>query len=109
MVIQATIECFPFDSLKDAQGTALYYLTKKSYVLVQAPTGFGKTAVSLSVVLPEIQNGRQIIIATRTKSQIFDIFLKWIGRFNEKNRNLISCVPLISRKDLCIEPKKKDV
>ncbi|MFX1532927.1 MAG: helicase C-terminal domain-containing protein [Promethearchaeota archaeon] len=109
MTIRPSIDFFPFDSLKPAQGVMLHRLTKERYILVQAPTGFGKTAVALSVVLPEILNNRQIIIATRTKSQIFDIYLRWLARFSEHKKfiNQVTCVPLIAREDLCIEPDKQ--
>ncbi|MFX0090411.1 MAG: helicase C-terminal domain-containing protein [Candidatus Hodarchaeota archaeon] len=110
MTIQPSIDFFPFDSLKPAQGVMLHRLSKERYVFVQAPTGFGKTAVALSVVLPEILNGKQIIVATRTKNQIFDIYLKWLSRFSAHKKvvNQVTCVPLIAREDLCVNPDKKN-
>ncbi|MFX0063141.1 MAG: hypothetical protein ACFFC7_13265 [Candidatus Hermodarchaeota archaeon] len=70
-MVSKSIDIFPFDRLKPGQGVMLHYMPKKHRILVQAPTGAEKTAVALSATLPELSNGKQLIIATRTKSQIF--------------------------------------
>ncbi|MFX1252201.1 MAG: DEAD/DEAH box helicase [Promethearchaeota archaeon] len=98
-----SFDIFPFTKLKTNQGLMLYYLSNYRYVLVQAPTGFGKTAVALSALLPELLNNYQIIIATRTKSQLFDIYMNWLNRFrNQQALKDMTCVPLIARDDLCL-------
>ncbi|MFX0062941.1 MAG: DEAD/DEAH box helicase [Candidatus Hermodarchaeota archaeon] len=105
-----SFDIFPFTKLKTNQGLMLYYLSNYRYVLVQAPTGFGKTAVALSALLPELANNCQIIIATRTKSQLFAIYMKWLNRFrNQQALKDMTCVPLIARDDLCLASRPAEV
>ncbi|MFX0060578.1 MAG: helicase C-terminal domain-containing protein [Candidatus Hermodarchaeota archaeon] len=103
MVLANSIDIFPFTRLKPGQGVMLHYLSKKRRIIVQAPTGAGKTAVALSAMLPELSKGKQLIIATRTKSQIFDVFFKKLQHFRGRvDLDQISYVPLIAEHDLCV-------
>ncbi|MFX0066246.1 MAG: DEAD/DEAH box helicase [Candidatus Hermodarchaeota archaeon] len=103
MGLANSIDLFPFPRLKPGQGVMLHYLSKKRRILVQAPTGAGKTAVALSAMLPELSTGKQLIVATRTKSQIFDVFLKKLQHFKGRvDLDQISYVLLIAQHDLCV-------
>lgn len=123
---------FPFD-FKTGQEKCLTELTINPYNLWQAQTGFGKTLLSLCATFPYFLNPhhplKQIIVFVRTKTQIFRFFedIKKITDQYLLQRATIDALlgshtyfqavdltnpffalPLISKKDLCVQNFPED-
>lgn len=108
-----SLSLFPYQRLRPFQTQFLKAIAKNRRIIVQAPTGAGKTIVALSALLPsvDIERGISLIIFTRTKSQVFDAHLREIANLSKSRESrggrMIQAIPLISKGDLCISPERK--
>jgi len=73
----------------------------RGVLVAEACNGFGKTACSLSSVLPL---GHKVVYATRTHEQVRQVLLE-LERINGKARTDFSAVHLASRQHLCLNDK----
>ncbi|MFW9991180.1 MAG: helicase C-terminal domain-containing protein [Candidatus Odinarchaeota archaeon] len=105
-----TYRIFPFDSFKQDQGSLILKVLNEDRLIVQAPTGFGKTAVMFSTLLPFVTVlGARLVLVTRTKMQIFKVFLRELRKLvlNISDRKLqyrykqLHIVPLIGKTSMC--------
>ncbi|UCH56661.1 MAG: hypothetical protein JSV18_04695, partial [Candidatus Bathyarchaeota archaeon] len=74
-------------------------------LIAEACNGFGKTASSLSTLLP---SGRPIVYATRTHEQVRQV-LEEVSTINESAGERFTAVNLASRQHLCINPDCRDL
>ncbi|MFW9996963.1 MAG: helicase C-terminal domain-containing protein [Candidatus Odinarchaeota archaeon] len=105
-----TYSIFPYQTFKNQQGRLIQKVLLTDRLIVQAPTGSGKTSVMLSSLLPFVKlcNAR-LIIATRTKMQIFSVFMKEFRKLvaNIKDEQLmeqysrLKIVPLVGKTSMC--------
>lgn len=99
---------FPYDSFRAYQEEAIKFILTNPYTILNAATGFGKTIVALSAYLPFVKAGYQLIILTRTKSQIFEVILaelRYILRISSNENKIITFVPVIGKNTACVAPK----
>jgi len=76
-------------------------LKNKEHVILEAPTGMGKTASVLSAVLPIMfENELKIIYACRTHQQVIGI-LNEISKIKQKTKESIFPIGLWGRRQLC--------
>ncbi len=108
-----TTELFPYPKFKPNQLRLIKFIHRNPRVLVHAPTGFGKTPIALAALLPFVRSeknpdGSQLIVFTRTKTQIFERYLQEISRIvkDRKRYGYIRALPLIAKADYCIQNKK---
>lgn len=130
--IQALQYLFPFP-FQVKQEKFLPDIVASPYTLLQAPTGFGKTLISLMAMFPYLIDTNhplnQIVIFVRTKTQIFrfleDNFLvqkQYLKHYHELTNllELPTCdskekslpfltIPLIGKDDLCIHEDRDKV
>jgi DNA excision repair protein ERCC-2 len=77
-------------------------LKEKQHIVLEAPTGLGKTASVLAGVLPiAINNELKIIYACRTHQQVIGI-LNEISKIKQKTKESIFPIGLWGRKELCL-------
>ncbi len=97
-------QLFPYDTLKQFQVQAIRAIQSHERVMLHAPTGFGKTIVSLVALLPLIKrNNQQLVIFTRTKAQIFTAIFRELSLLARKQvYGYLTAVPIVTKKDLCI-------
>ncbi len=99
-------EIFPYQEFKKAQSEAIRLIWRHKRLMLHAPTGFGKTIVSLASLIPKIRHEeKQLIILTRTKTQIFSSVMKEIKTLAQTGNEFfkyLKVVPLVSKEDLCI-------
>lgn len=100
---------FPYDTFRTYQEESIKFILTNPHAILNASTGFGKTIVALSAYLPFVKAGYQLIILTRTKSQIFEVILaelRYILSINSKdtkqNDKLITFVPIIGKTSACV-------
>ena len=80
-------------------------LDSKNHVVIEAPTGSGKTFTSLASALPLVlENNRKIIYCVRTNSQQEQV-IKELKEF-KKSGNEVSVVAIQGRQSMC--PQQKD-
>lgn len=111
-LVEETYQIFPFSSFKSEQGRLIQKTLLNDRLIVHASTGFGKTAVMLSVLLPFVRRfNRRLIIVTRTKMQIFNVYMKELRNItsNMKNKGLsdsykkgLAVLPLVGKSSMCI-------
>ena len=109
---------FPY-SFKSYQREFLHNLVLHSHVLWQAPTGFGKTIVSLTSMIPFLLDNKhplqKIIFFVRTKTQVFRILDECnkltdsLSKLTEFSNRTIRSLPLIGKEELCVHPQKVNV
>lgn len=80
-----TKDTFPYAKYKPNQVALISFIQRYPKVLVHAPTGFGKTPIALSSLLPFVRSdqkpsGSQLIVFTRTKTQIFQVYFRELAR-----------------------------
>lgn len=91
---------FPYDSFRPNQetmlNTAAEAAREKKICLIDAPTGSGKSSI-ISAMLANA-NGRKIVVAVRTVSQL-NIFIREIGLIKRKKR--VKAAYLIGKRNMC--------
>ncbi|AEH23975.1 helicase C-terminal domain-containing protein [Pyrococcus yayanosii] len=100
------LEYFPYESLRPNQEEFIRLVSdavrKGKNLIVEAPTGFGKTISVLAGILPHaIAMGYKVVYLARTHKQMDRVIeeLKAIGR-----KAKVSGVEFRSRKELCLHP-----
>lgn len=98
---------FPFDNVRESQDELMDFLTKnfenKQHSIVHAPTGLGKTAAVLTVILPfAIKNDLKVFFLTSRHTQ-HKIVTETLLMINEKNNSKITGVSIIGKKWLCMQ------
>jgi DNA excision repair protein ERCC-2 len=96
---------FAYDSFRDYQANAINTiynaLLNKRHVLLEAPTGWGKTSVALAASLAiQKEKDLRIIYICRTNQQIFTV-LNELSKIQRKGIN-INMLGLYGRHQLCI-------
>lgn len=100
--LKKALELFPYESFRSNQMILLNRLLKKDRVILHAPTGFGKTAVVLSAVLSKMNLAEEkLLIFTRTKQQILDVYINEFGKIMDKGIGL-NVIPLVGKGDYCL-------
>ncbi|NJE85750.1 DEAD/DEAH box helicase [Thermococcus sp. CX2] len=97
-------EYFPYNKLRPHQQEFINLVNeavrKGENVIIEAPTGFGKTVSVLAGILPHaIEMGYKVIYLARTHKQM-DRVIEELKAINRKTP--VSGVELRSRKDLCL-------
>ncbi|NPA47440.1 MAG: DEAD/DEAH box helicase [Thermococci archaeon] len=100
----ADISYFPYETLRPNQREFMELVSEAvrdgSSVVVEAPTGFGKTIATLAAVLPVAkERGLKIVYLARTHRQM-DRVIEELKEINRRSR--VSGVELRSRKELCL-------
>jgi len=95
---------FPYDTLRPNQREFMELVSNAvqegNNVVVEAPTGFGKTVAVLSAVLPVAKElGLKVVYLARTHRQM-DRVIEELKEINRKQH--VSGVELRSRKELCL-------
>ncbi len=95
---------FPYQTLKKYQVRAIREIQGHQRVMMHAPTGFGKTIVTLVALLPYIKKeGKQLVIFTRTKTQIFEAIFRELSLLaNKRVYGFLTAIPIITKADLCL-------
>ncbi|MFQ5976754.1 MAG: helicase C-terminal domain-containing protein [Candidatus Heimdallarchaeota archaeon] len=107
------LRLFPYEQLRPYQPEFLKAIARYRRVIAQAPTGAGKTIMALAALLPsaDADRGIQLIIFTRTKSQVFTAHFRELARLSHsrvaKGGRMIRVVPLIAKADLCVSPDRQ--
>lgn len=104
--ITKSLNYFPYPNMKIPQYflfMQLQQLERGERLLALSPTGSGKTAVILASVMRHLEEGRRVIIAVRTISQM-EVFLREFYKI-ENNYYIL---PRIGRDNLC-GTKKRDI
>lgn len=98
------INIFPYDKLRPYQSEFLQFINRNDNVMIHAITGFGKTAMSLLSIIPQLKREKaQLYIFVRTKAQIFETFIKTLNTIlNNREYGYITVLPLILKSELCI-------
>ena len=96
---------FPYESFKPGQHEAFLALLRHSRLMLQGPTGLGKTLIVLVALLPEVLcKQKRMVVLTRTKTQVFSVLMKECIKLIQSNKEILQSlkvVPLIGREDLC--------
>lgn len=74
---------------------------KKKNVILEAPTGFGKTPVIIHALLPFIEKGWRVVWAVRTGSET-DRPVEEFKVFREKSGVKVVALSLRGKKDMCL-------
>jgi Rad3-related DNA helicase len=99
---------FPFKELRPHQTPILRRLEKYRYFILQAPTGFGKSILTLTGIWYRFLEGnRQLYLLTKTKTQLRNVFLHNLKHYFAKPpADQLTILPLIARRDLCLSPQQ---
>jgi len=104
-----TSNLFPHDTIRNGQDqfleNARECITNRIHLLAHAPTGMGKTAVSLSAALETTLNEGGFIFFLTSRQSQHSIAIETLKRIWKKRR--IGVVDLISREDMCLSRKKQ--
>ncbi|MHA1449627.1 MAG: helicase C-terminal domain-containing protein, partial [Candidatus Hodarchaeales archaeon] len=109
-LVDETYRIFPFPTFKNDQGTLINKVLTCDRLIIQASTGFGKTAVMLSALLPFVRKiNTRLVIVTRTKMQIFSVFMRELRKLVENINDdqlqeayrKFTIVPLIGKSTMC--------
>jgi DNA excision repair protein ERCC-2 len=104
-IIKEVQQFFAYDTCRNYQAKAINSiynaLLNKHHVLLEAPTGWGKTSVALAASLAiQKEKNLRIIYLCRTNQQIFTV-LNELSKIKEKGIN-INMLGLYGRNQLCI-------
>ncbi len=102
---------FPHDEMRPSQrefyGAAASAIRRGKILLAHVPTGIGKTAAVLTAAL-ENSKGRKILFLTARRSQ-HHVVIETAEAMARRSPDLgISCVSVIARKAMCINPDVSD-
>ncbi len=102
---------WPFPSLRKHQTKVLRLIEKEDRLMIQAPTGFGKSILVMAALWYRLVEGHhQLYLFAKTKAQLRTVFLKNIKRyFSHPPADTLTIVPLIARDDLCSDPSRGGV
>lgn len=97
-------DLFPHEAVRKGQGqfleNARSCMSNRVHLLAHAPTGLGKTAVSLSAALETtLENDGFIFFLTSRQSQ-HSVAIETLKRIWKKRQ--IACIDLIAREDMCL-------
>ncbi|MDD1768705.1 MAG: DEAD/DEAH box helicase family protein, partial [Methanomassiliicoccales archaeon] len=99
---------FPHDVLRKGQDqfleNARECIDNRIHLLAHAPTGLGKTAVSLSAALETTLNEDGFVLFLTSRQSQHDIAIETLKRIWKKRR--IGVVDLIGREDMCLSRRK---
>ncbi len=103
-LLPPTTDLFPHDAVRKGQGqfleNARSCMSNRIHLLAHAPTGLGKTAVSLSAALETtLENDGFIFFLTSRQSQ-HSVAIETLKRIWRKRQ--IACIDLIAREDMCL-------
>ncbi len=108
--MKVNYDYFPYERIRPNQGDFMGLIRgamrERRNVIVEAPTGFGKTVAVLAAVLPEvIESGLKVVYLARTHRQMDRVIeeLKEI-----KKKAPVSGVELRSRRELCLHSYIRD-
>ncbi|MEM0307882.1 MAG: hypothetical protein QXO64_02950, partial [Thermofilaceae archaeon] len=78
---------------------------KRTNVILEAPTGFGKTPVVLYALLPYVERGRRIVWAVRTGSET-DRPVEELAVFRRELGLKLVGVSFRGKRDMCLLARK---
>ncbi len=98
----------PVSELRPKQSKVLRLLEKERYLALQAPTGFGKSFLTLGGIWYRMIRGdRQLYLFAKTKTQMRSVFLRTLKKYySQPPADRLSVLPLIARRDLCTHPER---
>ncbi len=98
---------FPY-VLRENQREAIEFLEKdkEKNICIGASTGFGKTPIILSALLPHIENGDKIIWLSRTGNET-DRPIEELKKINEKFGKTFFGISFRGKKDMCLLVKDR--
>ncbi|MCC6039800.1 MAG: hypothetical protein LM565_03180, partial [Thermofilum sp.] len=74
---------------------------KRRHVVLEAPTGFGKTPVVIHALIPFIERGRRVVWAVRTGSET-DRPIEEIRVFRERAGLRVFAMSFRGKRDMCL-------
>ncbi|MHC1604668.1 MAG: helicase C-terminal domain-containing protein [Candidatus Methanofastidiosia archaeon] len=100
------MDCFPYQTLRNKQEEFITFaregVTKGTNLVIEAPTGFGKTSCILASVLPIArEKNKKIVYLCRTHKQM-DRVIEELKLINKETP--VSAVSLRGRKEMCLSP-----
>ncbi|MBU4265656.1 MAG: ATP-dependent DNA helicase [Candidatus Altiarchaeota archaeon] len=103
---------FPYESFHKGQEEGINAIKSSASVgevlLLNSPTGTGKTIMVLSGLLNIIAPDDKVVILTRTHSQ-YDSFIQEVRKINKVEGSPLKCGFLIGRKKACVVNVSKEV
>lgn len=107
-ILGPQLRWIPVSELRAGQTEVLRLLEKKPFVALQAPTGFGKSFLTLGGIWDRIVPGdRQLYLFAKTKTQLRSVFLRTLKKsYSHPLADHLTVLPLIARRELCSQPKR---
>ncbi|RLG18905.1 hypothetical protein DRN75_00350 [Nanoarchaeota archaeon] len=99
---------FPFERLRKTQGTLIDYvnnaLESQTHLLVNAPTGIGKSAATISPAITYALRNNKTVMFLTSKHMQHKIALETIARIKDKFKVDIVAADFIGKKWMCLYP-----
>ena len=107
-ILGKQLRWIPFSELRPGQTKVLRLLEKESLLALQAPTGFGKSVLTLGGIWYRmIWGDRQLYLFAKTKAQLRSVFLRNLKRYYSRPpADQLTILPLIARRELCSHPTR---
>jgi DNA excision repair protein ERCC-2 len=100
------MDFFPYETLRDGQSKMIesvrQTLEKRGSIVINAPTGIGKTSAALAPALDyALQNDKKVFFLTSRQTQ-HRIALSTVKAISNKTGKNIKCIDIIGRQSLCL-------
>ena len=96
---------FPFETIRSEQKKFMDFieesLEKKKYAFAHAPTGLGKTAASLSVLLPFAKENNKKVLFLTSRLTHHKLVSETVSLINSKFNRNFKLVSLLGKRNLC--------